>query len=190
VVQLEDTVSSKELTSQRLRAQLEETVLREERRAARDQEIYGLIQKQVGEGRRAVAAVAAGKKLGAVDVVRIYEAKREADEGHIRSLENQLQHKKAEVEDMSNSLACKEKGGGWWWTPSECTMMKIKSESDKVAEEARRQLAKARREAGLEARAAALKLRQVEERVAELAEQNAGLIMEVNTLRAGARDDD
>eukprot|EP00959_Pyramimonas_sp_CCMP1952_P195729 4092382-Pyramimonas_sp.AAC.1 len=71
IVHLSATVDAREREIERLRAQLDETVQREERRAARDEEIYGLIRRQVAQGKRAAAALTASRSLKAVDVVRV-----------------------------------------------------------------------------------------------------------------------
>lgn len=183
--QLEHLVRSREQEADKLRDKLAERVAREERRTARDKEVYERLKRvhaTAGGSRQSPSSGsvnAAVRELRPVEIVSLYEAQRDQQESELAVLRKESQSLAEELREARNLIARKDRTHGWR-NPG--------GDAEERVDQAERRAADLARELNEERARASEAVRQGERRAAEwerkaerLAEENAALILEIES---------
>eukprot|EP00198_Chlamydomonas_reinhardtii_P002392 XP_001691728.1 predicted protein [Chlamydomonas reinhardtii] len=139
--QLEHMYRSREAVIDKLKASLADKVAREERRLARDKAAYTRIRAAylqtmahsstaggaggTPSGKAAGAMAAAARELRPVEIVGLYESRREALEEELSVCRAEVRSLAEQLRDAQNLITMKERSGAWR-TPQELTDMQAR----------------------------------------------------------------
>ncbi|GLC50209.1 hypothetical protein PLESTB_000354400 [Pleodorina starrii] len=196
---LEHSFRSREASMDKLRAALAEKVAQEERRVARDKAAYqriraayvatmgpsaggatpggGAQQQQKAAG----AMAAAARELRPVEIVGLYESRREAAEQELAAYRAEVRSLADQLREAQNHIAIKDRTGAWR-TPTELADMQARIILlERRSADLQRELDRARLEAAEAARTAERRLAEVEYRATQLKEDNEALVHELES---------
>ncbi|EFJ49191.1 hypothetical protein VOLCADRAFT_117327 [Volvox carteri f. nagariensis] len=177
---LEHTYRSRETTLEKLRAALANKVTQEERRVARDKAAYQRIPQQQQQ-RAAGAMAAAARELRPVEIVGLYETRRETAEQELAAYCAEVRSLADQLREAQNHIAIKDRTGAWR-TPTELAEMQARIILlERRSADLQRELDRSRLEAAEAARAAERRLAEAEHRVTQLKEDNEALVHELDS---------
>nr|BAI63221.1 basal body protein [Chlamydomonas reinhardtii] len=194
--QLEHMYRSREAVIDKLKASLADKVAREERRLARDKAAYTRIRAAylqtmahsstaggaggTPSGKAAGAMAAAARELRPVEIVGLYESRREALEEELSVCRAEVRSLAEQLRDAQNLITMKERSGAWR-TPQELTDMQARVIMlERRCADLQREVERGRAEAAEAGRAAERRLAEAERRAAALKEDNEALVHELD----------
>ncbi|KAG2450781.1 hypothetical protein HYH02_004618 [Chlamydomonas schloesseri] len=196
--QLEHMYRSREAVIDKLKASLAEKVAREERRLARDKAAYSRIRAaylqtmapggssstggggNTPSGKAAGAMAAAARELRPVEIVGLYESRREALEEELSVCRAEVRSLAEQLRDAQNLITMKERSGAWR-TPQELADMQARVIMlERRCADLQREVERGRAEAAEAGRAAERRLAEAERRAAALKEDNEALVHELD----------
>ncbi|GIM00811.1 hypothetical protein Vretimale_5731 [Volvox reticuliferus] len=202
---LEHTFRGRETTLDKLRAVLAEKVAQEERRVARDKTAYQRIraayvatlgsgagstnggnsgagtQQQQQQQRAAGAIAAAARELRPVEIVGLYETRREAAEQELAGYRAEVRSLADQLREAQNHIAIKDRTGAWR-TPTDLADMQARIILlERRSADLQRELDRARLEAAEAARMAERRHAELEHRAEQLKEDNEALVHELDS---------
>ncbi|GLI64985.1 hypothetical protein VaNZ11_008410 [Volvox africanus] len=200
---LEHTFRGRESTLDKLRGVLAERVTQEERRVARDKAAYQRIRaayvatlgsaagstsggnpgpgaQQQKQHRAAGAIAAAARELRPVEIVSLYETRREASEQELAAYRAEVRSLADQLREAQNHIAIKDRTGAWR-TPNDLADMQARIILlERRSADLQRELDRARLEAAEAARMAERRHAELEHRAAQLKEDNESLVHELD----------
>ncbi|GIL44765.1 hypothetical protein Vafri_2272 [Volvox africanus] len=201
---LEHTFRGRETTLDKLRGVLAERVAQEERRVARDKAAYQRIRaayvatlgsaagstnggnpgagaQQQQQHRAAGAIAAAARELRPVEIVGLYETRREASEQELAAYRAEVRSLADQLREAQNHIAIKDRTGAWR-TPNDLADMQARIILlERRSADLQRELDRARLEAAEAARMAERRHAELEHRAAQLKEDNEALVHELDS---------
>ncbi|PNH02559.1 hypothetical protein TSOC_011452 [Tetrabaena socialis] len=191
--QLEHAFRAREASLDKMRSALADKVAKEERRLARDKAAHGRLrtallvtqQQQAGgqggaNGKAAGALAAAARELRPVEIVGLYEARREAADQELAACRAEIRSLAEQLRDAQNLIALKERSGAWR-TPQELADLQARIMLlERRTSDLQRELDRARAEAAEAGRTAERRLVETERRATQLKEDNEALVHELD----------
>jgi len=177
VAQLEHNLRAKDVELQKLKDKLAEKAEREDRRKARDKEIYDKLKRSVAR-QTAGAASAAVRELRPVEIVGIYEAQRDAAEAELTQLAAENATLKKQAQDQGAFIKNMNEAGGWE-TPEEGQLLNKISLAESNTARMAAHLAETEAKAAKAQMEADRKLAEADRKQENLAEEIANLIFEL-----------
>ena len=179
VEHLEHALRARNKEVDHLKQKLKERDEREARKQTRDKGIYDKLKKKVAR-QNAGTVAAAARELRPAEIVGIYESQREVLESEITALRTDLHATKSRLEEKEQYILNKDMAGNWK-TPAEGEMLNSLAASQKASADAVRKLAEFEVKATEAARTAAKDIAEERRKNHVLAEENAGLILELES---------
>ena len=176
---LEHVLRAREKEIDALKTKMREKSERDERRQKRDKEIYDRLRHKVSRhSSGSVSAIV--RELRPVEIVGIYESQREVMESELVALRTDLHETRATLADKEKYILNKDMAGNWK-TPAEGEILNTLAQSEKAAADAVRRLAEVESKAVEASRSAAKDLAEEHRKNEVLAEENASLILELES---------
>ncbi|KAF5839020.1 hypothetical protein DUNSADRAFT_1797 [Dunaliella salina] len=202
-VHLEHALRSREASMDKLRAALADKVVKEERQAARDKQVYARLRSAFAahradlQGKNAAGSIAAAsRELRPVEIVGVYEQQREGLETQLVAARTEVRLLSEQLRDAQNLISIKDRSGGWRNPHADSDVHGKVLALEKRAAMAARDLTAARTEGADALRGAERRLAEAERRAHMLAEENASVLAElqarptVQDLRSAKREVD
>ena len=176
---MEHIIRAREKEIDQLKNKLRDKVERDERRQKRDKVIYDKLRHKVSrQSSGSVSAIV--RELRAVEIVGIYESQREVLESELVALRTDLHETKSRLADKERYILNKDMAGNWN-TPAEGEILNSLAVSERAAADAVRNLAEIESKAAEAAKNAAKNLAEEQRKNEILAEENASLILELES---------